>query len=649
MRRLLALAAILFAVPAFAVPTTVSDLAVSAPSKAPQLHAVVTFTAPSDGGGDVTSYSIRYATTAITNDATFNAAMNASNRTVSGTLTPATHGTPESIEIVGLKPNQAYYFAMKSTGGSGTSAISNFPAAFTTAKYVGYAYQVPGGGSDHIGGSDVEGSICRVDRLTSAVAGSAGVGSLRYCIGSTVDPGSFARVGGCANDPRTVIFTVGGTIPLAADISIRETECKLTVDGSTSPNPGITIGKDILPTYATTCSTSPTCPAPIVTTAQNCPATCTQITACPADCASKLCVDTAVNYKCADTFTRPGGVCMTMGEFKIGEDARPSATQNVILDYLRFDGNYKTGWDACEAGGSSTLGLQYWYSDFVGDHLTIRNGGDGASDIYSGDYAVSNIAFTNTLMAWSFHPQLLGSTSGVCACSGWKRENITLYRNVYARCSQRVPLVRGNSLNVEFRNNIVFDWASSWISATNTGDGMALWSLDAASESPGKPTINIINNWFLSGGRFPQLGLFYGTNSGNDAGSGDVQSDGGGNGHYQGSVALDPVPNCDFPQTGKRAQGEWFTGTNMGDMRVAGNILPQANCDQWSTRADERPVTAGAEVTTIDAIDLQASVLPDVGTHYRLSDETALLAEIVPPPAGITTISGVKVKGVKIK
>ena len=549
------LAGLLAFLPVLAAPDAMTDLAASAPTKAPQLHVTLTFTAPSGA----TSYDIRYSTSLITS-ANFSSASVAGTRTLTGsTITPGSVGTVQSTEILGLTPNTLYYFAMKSSDGVTPSAMSNV-VTITTAKYQGYGYAVPGGG---------DGTICRVTNLADS-----GTGSLRGCI-------STSRT--CTSTPLTIIFNgVAGDIPMSSNINLTANNCKMTIDGSTATSPGITITK------GTPCATSPTCPAAAST-------------------------------------------CMGR-EFTIGASSG-GVTQNIILTYLRFTGNYQQGWGYCEGGGYATLGPQYNFSNLVFDHLTVRNGGDGAPDIWSGTSAVTNVSMSNMLIAWSSHPQLIGSQSGSCGgCSTRSRSQISLYRNVYARFGQRGPLIRGNVLDLEFRNNIVFDWSSSWWGGGG-GDGTEIAPQLSSYESQGKPTVNIINNWWKTGGNNTGYALFYGTRAGAD--SADCCTAPGsctGSGADEG-LMCDGGGACGAACP---AQGTVCSSTNMGDMRVYGNTLPSSNCDQWSTRADERPYAdANAALTTISAASLAASVLPDVGTHYRTSDEIALLNEISPTAAAV--------------
>jgi chitodextrinase len=89
------------------------------------------WTAPADDngtGGKVASYDVRYSTTAI------DAGNWASAVQASGEPTPANPGLQESFTVSGFLPSTTYYFAVKSSDGSGnTSALSNVISAATQA------------------------------------------------------------------------------------------------------------------------------------------------------------------------------------------------------------------------------------------------------------------------------------------------------------------------------------------------------------------------------------------------------------------------------------------------------------------------------------------------------------------------------------
>ncbi len=521
-------------------PSAITDLTAAAPAKAPQLHVTLTWTAPDERNGGpsgqpVASYDVRYSRAPILNDADFAAASPVTaEMTGSGAPPrPLPPGALQSLLVIGLKPNATYYFAIKSKDAAGNvSALSNV-VAHTTAKFEGYGWQATGGG---------EGRVCRVTSLQDS-----GPGTLRDCL---------VPSGGrnCAVEPLYVVFDVGGVITLMSDITIDADDCNLTIDGSTAPNPGITIRKRA-------CATG--------------------LTSCPV-----------------------GDPCLTDGEFKIGRD-EPAVTNNVILTHLRFQGNYDLSWGACGENSAATLGLQYHFANLVLDHLTIRNGSDSSPDLWTGSWASSNVTISHTLIAWSNHPLTISDSGGAGS-----RSQISIHHNVLARSGERMPQVRWDTRDLDFRNNIVFDWG-----ANGSGSyGMRVTNDDGATGTR-KVHANVVANVFRSGNGNPRHGFYYGTGPGSETSTTD------GDGGPSACTTADGCARCP-------AQGDLVMDSYMGELWVSGNDFPAEVCDRWSTVAVERFVPEAARVRTDPAGALVSTVLPEVGTHYRMQDETDLVNEL---------------------
>jgi hypothetical protein len=88
------------------------------------------------------------------------------------------------------------------------------------------------------------------------------------------------------------------------------------------------------------------------------------------------------------------------------------------------------------------------------------------------------------------------------------------------------------------------------------------------------------------------------------------------------------------------------TGTNLGSLWVAGNMLPSANEDQYSTVGAPLNVPVAQRVTTWPASELGFRVLPTVGTKYRTSADTSLINELAarfPNPAPSVSIADASV------
>ena len=108
-----------------APPAAITDLATTGTVGSNSVE--LTWTAPGDDGNDLytqaASYDVRYAKTAITTDAEFSAATQATGEPI-----PSVQGTTECFTVTGLESNTIYYFAVKSldeeTNTSGLSTSS---------------------------------------------------------------------------------------------------------------------------------------------------------------------------------------------------------------------------------------------------------------------------------------------------------------------------------------------------------------------------------------------------------------------------------------------------------------------------------------------------------------------------------------------
>ena len=107
-------------------PVAVADLAAGSATPA---SLTLSWTAPGDDGGTGTAlaYDIRYSTSPITDDTSWNSATKAT-----GEPAPALAGTGQSLKLTGLGTNTSYYFAMKTYDKVGNlSSLSNLPTGAT--------------------------------------------------------------------------------------------------------------------------------------------------------------------------------------------------------------------------------------------------------------------------------------------------------------------------------------------------------------------------------------------------------------------------------------------------------------------------------------------------------------------------------------
>jgi hypothetical protein len=109
-----------------AAPASITDLAAVTGSSEGSVD--LGWTAPGDDGstGTATSYEVRYSSTPITDQASWDGA----TAVTAGVPTPTSAGTVQSMTVTGLNPGITYYFAIRATDeAANTSGFSNSPSA----------------------------------------------------------------------------------------------------------------------------------------------------------------------------------------------------------------------------------------------------------------------------------------------------------------------------------------------------------------------------------------------------------------------------------------------------------------------------------------------------------------------------------------
>ena len=144
--------------------------------------------------------------------------------TVVASLDLSVFFTDVAFTQTALKPCPPAVCVTADEGGSCTP-----PDADASCPIVGSAPPLEGYGTSSTFGGGPGSEVCTVTNLNNS-----GNGSLRDCVenrnGSNSDP-----------VPRTIEFSVGGTITLTTDLRFRQPY--ITVDGFSAPSPGITIEK----------------------------------------------------------------------------------------------------------------------------------------------------------------------------------------------------------------------------------------------------------------------------------------------------------------------------------------------------------------------------------------------------------------------
>lgn len=207
-------------------PPGVITLQQTAPAKAPQLGRVLTWTATGDDGstGTATSYQIRAKGDAVgaglptiancSDGANMTFGLDAGGAAVTTIPAPLASGSSETFTLKGLAQYTEYAVAICACDEASNCTRSSV-VTFTTPKAEGNGFRSTGGGLV----TTVAPTPCLVANLNDS-----GSGSFRAC----------------ATGNDFVMFAVGGPINLLTQIHF-ENLSNYTIDGSTAPNPGITI------------------------------------------------------------------------------------------------------------------------------------------------------------------------------------------------------------------------------------------------------------------------------------------------------------------------------------------------------------------------------------------------------------------------
>jgi len=298
---------------------------------------------------------------------------------------------------------------------------------------------------------------------------------------------------------------------------------------------------------------------------------------------------------------------------------RPRDASHLIFTYLRLDGTWNwTGTDpVANADLFSTDNTTGVTANMVLDHMTIREAGDSALDLWDDS---TDVTMSYLYIMRNKHPQTTGGDAGMARVS-W-------HHNLWAQNGERNPqlttVATGGIRDLDMRNEIRYDWSYDPNPAEPYAVGTYGIRIRNVGTQPfrGVDNVNIVKSWFKEG---PTAGsaaiastLVYGASFG--GGGGDAGASGEENG----------PGSC-------QAQGTVVGTTNMGDIWVSGNTFPATACDIYSTVAAENTVPAAAQVTTDEVADLCTTVLGVAGTHFPQADETALDAAIYialncPPP-----------------
>ena len=295
-----------------------------------------------------------------------------------------------------------------------------------------------------------------------------------------------------------------------------------------------------------------------------------------------------------DGFTCPSpGVTITQNHSTHGGLAIGSYenlfSHDWIINHIRFDGlwdenqSHTVGWAILSFSATRT---NKKVEKVILDHLTIRDDQDKTTLWgHMANFTVSNNLFHSSGKAFLI--------SYYNATPDLIKTDISVHRNVFARNNERNPQLRGWIRNLDIVNNVMFDWDHQY----SWGYGTRI------KNEPGEESVyaNFINNYYEPLNASSRA-LIYGYDPGPD------YADGG-------------------PPT-KQPQGTVYTGSDMGQLWVAGNILPSGNIDEYSTITGPLPIPAWAQVTTIPAAQAYTFV-PQVGMQYKDTRDQDIIDDVM--------------------
>ena len=184
--------------------------------------------------------------------------------------------------------------------------------------------------------------------------------------------------------------------------------------------------------------------------------------------------------------TAPGsGICLADFPVVISGD-------NVIVRYMRFrmgDKNQNKG--MVDGSGGDDAFSNLGNKNIIIDHCSSSWSSDEALTIYRGDSVTVQWCFVSEPLNYSYHFETGDVDFEEHGYGGiWGSRNGSFHHNLIAHCKGRLPRFAGSSTyppgtvgqeNADFRNNVIYNWASY---STNGGEG---------------GNYNIVNNYYKYG------------------------------------------------------------------------------------------------------------------------------------------------------
>ena len=179
--------------------------------------------------------------------------------------------------------------------------------------------------------------------------------------------------------------------------------------------------------------------------------------------------------------TAPGdGICLADNSVLLGGD-------NIIVRYLRFrmGDKYQKGGMVDGNGGDDAFGGTR-RKNIIIDHCSMSWSTDEVFSVYAGDSTTLQWNLISEPLNYSYHYET-GDTGYEHHGFGaiWGGAHLSAHHNLFAHCNNRNPRFNGIRTtpeeNVDYRNNVIYDWGGNNIYAGEGGN------------------YNLINNYFKYG------------------------------------------------------------------------------------------------------------------------------------------------------
>jgi hypothetical protein len=180
--------------------------------------------------------------------------------------------------------------------------------------------------------------------------------------------------------------------------------------------------------------------------------------------------------------TAPGeGICLADYPVQLGGD-------NIIVRYLRFrmgDKNQRGGM-VDGNGGDDAFGGQR-RKNIIVDHCSVSWSTDEVFSVYAGDSTTLQWNLICEPLNYSYHFETGDKDYEHHGYGGiWGGKHLSAHHNLFAHCNSRTPRFNGirgggGEENVDFRNNVIYNWGINNIYAGEGGN------------------YNLVNNYFKYG------------------------------------------------------------------------------------------------------------------------------------------------------